>query len=150
MLDLHKILRQTYSGIFQRGFTLEELQNSVPEDQRSMFVNHPLLIPCLNDATKLQFNALSKDDLLQSLLKIGMSQNTASSVAAFSEGHAWESEELSKKLSELIPDFPTLIDIWENTPLKQLKLTSLGIAVGYCNARRTIASWAGDLSIWIK
>jgi hypothetical protein len=149
-LHLHDIIRRTYAGVFQRGFTIDELKNSVPEDQREALNNHPLLVPCLNDASKLQFDAVNGDDLLGKLRQAEIPETTASNLVNFSEGRAWAGQELWGKIEELVPDFQTVRGLWDNTPLKSLKLTSLGIAIGYCNARRNIASWAGELSTWIK
>ena len=58
----------------------------------------------------------------------------------------WEIIEL---IAPDVPAIRTLAELWEQTPLKQLHLTSVGIAIGFSNMRRMNPKFDADLSIWI-
>jgi hypothetical protein len=52
-------------------------------------------------------------------------------------------------LAPHVPDIEQLFDLWQNTPLKNLKLNSVGIAIGHANAVR-VTGFNAPLSAWIK
>jgi hypothetical protein len=59
---------------------------------------------------------------------------------------------LGKGLAELKPNVPKideLFRLWKGTPLQNLELTSVGMAIGHANAVR-VTGFDADLSIWIK
>jgi hypothetical protein len=59
-----------------------------------------------------------------------------------------QNEEVWKVLVELCPEINDLLDIWSNSSMKNMTLTSVGIALAHANIRRkTNENW--DLSIWI-
>jgi hypothetical protein len=57
--------------------------------------------------------------------------------------------ELISLLAPHVPDIEILFDLWHNTPLKNLKLNSVGIAIGHANAVR-VTGFDAPLSVWIK
>jgi hypothetical protein len=144
------MLRKNYAGLFQPGITMDQVRSLLPSDSSSILDNSPILIPCLNDESKLQFNALDRETLLQRLQELHIPGPIASNLGTYFETNALGGPALVEKLGGVISEFNHLSEVWDNTPMKNLTLTSLGIAIGYCNARRAISSWAGDLSIWIK
>jgi hypothetical protein len=46
------------------------------------------------------------------------------------------------------PQLSELFDIWDNSPMKYMTLTSVGIAIGHANIQRK-AGMKFDLTIWI-
>ena len=65
------------------------------------------------------------------------------------EGKFMSMPDIEKILTPIIPDFTIFVDLWANTPLHKLSLTSVGIAIGYSNMKR-IGDFTADLSVWIK
>ncbi len=57
--------------------------------------------------------------------------------------------EVLRVVETLRPQAGPLFDRWRNTPLKNLTLTSVGVAIAHANAQRRIGESLGDLGIWI-
>ena len=56
--------------------------------------------------------------------------------------------EVKEYLLNLRPDLNSLFDVWENSHVKSLTLTSVGIAIAHANIQRKIGEQF-NLSIWI-
>ena len=48
-----------------------------------------------------------------------------------------------------VPEIRRLDQLWHSTPLKNLSLTTVGIAIGHANLAR-LSGFKSDLSIWIQ
>jgi hypothetical protein len=93
-------------------------------------------------------NALDKEVLGQVLHTLGLSDKLNQLWSVHCEGFLTQ-DDLIARASHMFPDFALLFDLWENTPLKHMALTSVGIAIGYANLKR-VCGFDADLSIWIK
>lgn len=58
-------------------------------------------------------------------------------------------DEIKDELVQIDPQFQNLIDIWKNTGLGRLQLTSVGIALAHANIKNIIGVEL-DLGIWIR
>ena len=47
------------------------------------------------------------------------------------------------------PYMASMIDVWENSLMKNFTLTSVGIAIGHANVKKNLGEFT-DLSIWIN
>jgi hypothetical protein len=131
-----------------RGFDRTQLESHLPDGQKNALDG--FIVPCINDSTKLQPNATSREVLH------GVASGTGLTVAQLD--NVWnlfestiptqESEQISLFATHL-PDIGLLFDLWQNTPLKNLKLNSVGIAVGHANAVR-VTGFDTPLGVWIK
>ena len=52
-------------------------------------------------------------------------------------------------IAPAVPNIADLTKAWEDTPMKSLKLNSVGIAIGHANAARVI-NFDAPLEIWIN
>lgn len=52
-------------------------------------------------------------------------------------------------VKEAFPEIDELKEIWNNTPLNRLSLTTTGIAIGYTNAKR-LSAFDAPINIWIR
>ncbi len=48
-----------------------------------------------------------------------------------------------------VPEIDFLFDVWQSTPLKNVMLTSTGIAIGHANVSRVVG-FDAELNVWIK
>lgn len=143
--SLEGILGTTYQGQFLKGFDQSEIESraiSVGLDSR-------FFISCLNDPTKLQVKANSKEILEKHLDTQGLSpEDTAKILQLFDLGKMSEPE-IKETLIAIRPYMAEVIEIWSNSPMQTFTLTSVGMAIGHANIKRLIGEFA-SLSIWIN
>jgi hypothetical protein len=145
-IDLQGIFRQRYGGVLGDGFTREQLDAHLPEGKKTAM--DALIIPCLNDASKLQPAAIRFDVLKEKAAaqKVDLTEGELQNVWNLFEGTMTD---IPGRISSLVAEAPLLFDVWNNTQLKNLSLTSVGIAIGHANATQVIGLDA-PLNIWIK
>ena len=148
-VDLRNVFVTNYGGVFCKGFTLDELKNHLPEGLKDVFDNNSLLIPCLHDSSKLQFDVSNSEVLEKKLSGTSLNQDQRQNLRGLFENRFWSEADFTEILTPQLSEFGTLLDLWKNTPLNNLKLTSLGIAIGHSNLRR-VCGFDTDLSVWIK
>ena len=143
--SLESILGTTYQGQFLKGFDQSEIASraiSVGPDSR-------FFIPCLNDLSKLQVRANSKENLEKYLDAEGVPpEDRAKIVELFDLGKMSESE-IKEKVIAIRPYMTEVFEIWTNSSMQTFTLTSVGMAIGHANIKRLIGEFA-SLSIWIN
>lgn len=146
-LRLYDILKLTYLGVFSTGFTRQELEDHLPGGKKNVLDD--LVIPCLNDPTKLQLAALSRDVLDQKSAGLNITKPELDNVYNMFSAHVWSRDEVIQKLAPNYPAVADLFSIWDDTPLKNFKLTTVGIAIGHANLQR-LTGFDAHLAIWIN
>jgi hypothetical protein len=142
---LPKQFGTTYQGLFVKGFDQQEIiasNISIGLDQR-------FFIQCLNDSSKIQVKALNKDQLEASFEAHALAKGDRDKIAAlFDVGKMGDAEIIDKCVS-IRPYMVDLFENWSGSPMKNLTLTSVGIAIGHANIKRFAGEFA-NLSIWIN
>jgi len=146
--SLQDIFRGNYGGVFCDGFTIEELEAALPEGKKKILSGRDLIIPCLNDKTKFQLNALNKEHALTILGEKDLAPEQCDALANLFESKLMSLSSIEALVIPFAPEFKTLMNLWGKT-LENINLTAVGIAIGYINAKR-IHPLNADLSIWIK
>lgn len=140
------ILRDVYPGLFAAGFKLDEFNAAYPD----LHVPDGILAIALRDADAIQLNAIDDDTFKRIASDKGIDEDEIDSVLKFERNsHMMSPPDVETWLKELHPAIEPLIDVWENSLLKNMTLTSVGIAIGHANARR-ITDDRADLAIWIS
>lgn len=143
--NLEAILGDLYQGQFIKGFDQSEIANraiSVGLDSR-------FFIPCLNDSSKWQVKANSKEILEKLLDREAVApEDRAKILELFNVGKMSEAE-IKDKLIAIRPYMADVIETWSNSPMQTFTLTSVGMAIGHANIKRLIGEFA-SLSIWIN
>lgn len=147
-ISVQKAFHSNYGGLICKGFTLENLKKHLPDDKKHILDGSPLLIPCLHDPSRLQFRALTGEEALDQLKNFDLEEEQRNNVVSVFKGAFMSLEEIKTALIPLIPKFGTFTDLWDSTLLKNLTLTSIGIAIAHSNLRR-LCGFEADLSIWI-
>ena len=108
-----------------------------------------MLIPCLRDSSLLQFNATDFEALKNKVTDEGISESEHSKMKAFWEKYLISDEEFKKDLINRNENMAIIYDVWENSPMKSMTLTSVGIAIAHAYIRSKTGNY-DDLSIWIN
>jgi hypothetical protein len=147
-VNIWHIFKQRYGGVLGRGFDRTQLESHLPDGQKNALDG--FIIPCINDNTKLQPNATRREVFHDVASGAGLTVAQLDNVWNLFEGTtpAQESEQISL-FSTHVPDIGLLFGLWQNTPLKNLKLNSVGIAIGHANAVR-VTGFDAPLGVWIK
>lgn len=143
--SLEGILGTTYQGQFLKGFDQSEITNraiSLGQDSR-------FFIPCLNDPSKLQVRANSKESLEKYLDRQGVPQDDRGKILELFDLGKMSEPEIKEKLIAIRPYMADVIETWTNSEMQTFTLTSVGMAIGHANIKRLIGEFA-SLSIWIN
>lgn len=143
--NLGEILRTNYSGLFCKGFEVNEISNrgiQVAHDSR-------IFTRCLHDNNKLQINAISEQVLRQEAIKFHISDEETEKLVNLRNSFLMNSNEIKAFITKLRPFMEIVYDVWEGSFMQNLSLTSVGVAIAHANIKRKAGEFT-DLSIWIN
>jgi len=143
--SLEFILGTTYQGQFLKGFDEKEITDrgvSIGLDPR-------FFIPCLNDSSKVQVRANSKELLDKASEAHAITAEDRAKISALFDVGKMNDTEIKDKCIEIRPYMSGLFETWSGSAMKNLTLTSVGIAIGHANIKRLVGEFS-DLSIWIN
>jgi hypothetical protein len=143
--QLEEIFFVNYQGIFSKGFPLEKY-NEILGDNK---IPGNILISCLHDPKLYQFNALTVEDFNRLIDLPNLKQSQISDLQGLQHSNLMNHSEIKAFIIKICPEMDKLFETWGNSPMKNMTLTSVGIALGHANIRRK-TSENFDLSIWIK
>lgn len=144
-MNLETILGKTYQGQFLKGFDPKEISErdiSIGNDPR-------FFIPCLNDRSRTQVRANSKEGLEKMFESLNVLADDRSKILALFDLNKMSDSEIKTKCIEIRPYMADVFDTWSGSAIAQFTLTSVGIAIGHANIKRLVGEFA-DLSIWIN
>lgn len=143
--SLEQIFGSVYQGQFLKGFDASEIQTrgiTVGMDDR-------FFIPCLNNPSKIQVNANSKETLEQNIDAAGIDIDDKAKILDLFNLGKMSNSEIREICINLRPYMEKVFDTWSDSPMKSFTLTSVGIAIGHANIKRLVGEF-GNLSIWIN
>jgi hypothetical protein len=141
-VSLGRALLAHAPGCFTRGFTREEFPTL-----QDLLDDGRLIGPCIRDDSRFQILVMHPDQIEGLATAAGMADRANDLAAAFPRGQLAHLE-IEDELVSRLPQAAELLDAWRNTALKDLTLTSVGIAIGHGYWRR-VTSGTPPLSIWI-
>lgn len=142
---LEKNLGTTYQGLFLKGFDPDE----ITKRNLSIGMDPRFFIPCENDTSKMQVNAINIEMLEEMIDKAGLVDADKKQLLSLFDLNKMSDDEIKQKCIEIRPYMDTLFDIWNNSYMSRFTLTSVGIAIGHANIKRSTGEFS-DLSIWIN
>lgn len=143
-LLLEEVFRRNYPGLYSKGFGVEEIN----EMALPTAPGPSLLIRCLRAQDKLQINALNEDDVEGTFERLRLSPEQRGKLKQLHDSNLMSQDEIKDDVIRLRPYMKHAFDKWTSTPLKNLTLTSVGIAIGHANMQRRVGE-SFDLTIWI-
>lgn len=143
--QLENNLRSNYKAYFSMGFTPEEFESEVGSNIKLK----ELLIPCFHTPQRSQLCCMD-DNVLENMSKErAFSNEEMEKLKQLFEKTTMAQNDVKTLLVQENPSMSKVFDVWDNSPLKKLELTSVGIAIAHANYRRKTGHTL-DLSIWIK
>lgn len=137
------IIRGNYGGVISKGITAATLREHIPnwEFRRDLF------LPCMHAPELMQLAALNR--AIWDSKAEGLEQDISEKLWSTFEATFMDREEIISAYEGKVPNLRVFAQLWENTPLQQLQLTTIGMCIGFINAKR-IAGLDADLGVWIK
>lgn len=136
---------EAYPGLFANGYTNDERDRFVLEEN----IPSVLFTPCLNDSNKVQVNALDEGAARKLATLNQLDDQRTSRLIALMKKNAKRTEEIKELVCRLVPGMKEIFEVWNDSSLKHLNLTSVGIAIGHANARRKIKD-CPPLDVWLS
>ncbi len=108
----------------------------------------PIFNQCHYDSRMLQIDALNKSDLRDKALQLGINEQEINKLVSLRNTVLMKNNEIKAMLIKFRPYMSKIFDVWVNSLMSKLNLTSVGIAIGHANVKRQLGKFT-DLSIWI-
>ena len=144
-IKIGAIFKNNYPGLFSKGFAESEKETIIADNPlaQSMF------IPCLHNVRLLQIGAID-DEIIRSLATENhLDDEITNQIIKLQNDFIMNEKEIEEHLKAVHPCMDKLLNVWENSSIKNTTLTSVGIAIGHANTRR-ITKETDNLSIWIN
>ncbi len=144
--NIEDIFKNTYRGLFYKGFEKDDFEKQI--GAMDNFSN--LIMQSLNDNTKFQLSVINEEVLDKKIEGLKLNDDISKKLKNLFGQHILSNKKIKDKLIELGEDsIKYLFNVWENSSMKNMSLTSVGIAIAQANYRRKTGLTL-DLSIWIK
>lgn len=143
--DILNIFLKNYGGLFSKGF----YQDDINERQLILPMTSTMIVRCLHDPEKLQVNATREEVLREKAAKEKIDKDDVEKLVQLNNSNAMNSEEIRHYIEDFRPYMKNVFDVWINSFMKNINLTSVGIAIGHANVKRMIGEFT-NLSIWIN
>lgn len=141
-ISLENIFIETYGGLFLSGYIPEEL-NNFPKKYPDLFIQ------CIQDPSKIQINSISREALDEQLSSINnMPDEDKRFIQEHFSNNLMSQNAIKDFICSNIPSSKMLFSQWNDTSLKHLTLTSVGIVLG-ANRCKQISGTTFDMNIWI-
>lgn len=141
-LSLEDIFLETYGGLFLRGYSIEEL-DEYPSKYPKLFTK------CIHDNKKLQINAISEealDKVLKTMKSISPSERDY--IQKHFSNNLMNEKNVRQFICSHLPNTEELFKQWNDTILKHLSLTSVGIVLGAKRSTQLTGN-TYNMNIWI-
>lgn len=141
-IQLGDALRATHTSAFTNGFSEEQM----PEALRESPLRDSLVVSCMRQPNHFQLLAPATQDV-DKLISENGAEDLRSAVVQVQEIGVLSGEEIKAEMVSLASETAELFEEWDTTSLKNLTLTSVGLALGHAYWRR----FGGDapLSVWL-
>lgn len=151
--QIERVFRESYSGLFCKGFKKDEFMNQIISGKTftSEEINTlaEIFIPCFHNIDLYQLSVKDNEELEKICTSKGISKDNISKIKDIYSNYLMSEHEVKEFLKKIHPCMDKLFDYWDNSYMKNVILTSVGIAIAHANIRRKINE-NFDLSIWIK
>jgi len=139
----HEPFTRLYAGLFTKGFPESSLNMSLTEEQKSC-----LLIPCRRDEAMLQIDAIYEESIDELCERLGIDSRSLPRLKQVQVQNIMRPEEVSDDLTTALPWMAQFFKLWDETPIKSMTLTSVGVIIAHANIKRQTGEDI-DLTSWL-
>ncbi|MDQ6469482.1 hypothetical protein RB619_02420 [Flavobacterium sp. LHD-80] len=143
--NFSNLLLNKYKGIFSNGFEKSVFEEITKCDE----AYNSIIINCINNASLYQFNAMNESILEKKTNDIKMNNNNIQSFKSLFNDSTMSWQQANKYLIELEPKLETLINLWKESYICTMNVTSVGIMLAVTNLKRKTGIDI-NVDIWIK
>lgn len=141
-ISLEACFKNNYKGIFSKGFNEVDFSTLTPNGKA-------FIMQCINDQSKYQVIPIFKKDTLSQIVRDGLiTEDDVKRLDELSSSNICEEPEIKEILIRIRPYMNDVLNTWHRTLLKNMTLTSVGIAIAHANSSRKTGD-KSDLSIWL-
>jgi hypothetical protein len=143
--SLRDVFVTSYPGLFSKGFSAESVPRMIPE----LEADSRIFRACFNDGSKIQVDAITESEAREKAAQLGLDKSIEERVVNLLYHSVMGPTEMQAFVIQLEPCSLALFELWESTMLKNMTLSSVGMAIGHSNLRHTFGE-RSDLSDWIN
>lgn len=122
-VSMEKILAHTYTGLFCLGYDIKQIENYKKQYPK-------LFLPCLHDSTKWQINAINEEALKEQYKTYScMTEQEKEGIIQLFKNNIMPEDKVKDLVCKMNSDYVQLFEIWNDTSLKNLTLTTVGIVL---------------------
>lgn len=141
-----EILQIRYPGIVTNGLTNEEILSLFPNNQPTI---GGFIVPSPFDPSRFVFALGGSETLKQVFAQTGLGPEVAEGYIGLCKANAPSVDKFADVLRAKLSEIDGIIDAYNGTPVKDLRLTSTGVALAHANLTKK-TGLSADLSIWIN
>lgn len=141
--NLEEFFENNYPSLFRKGFD----QSEITGHSISVGFDTKFFIECLNDPSTIQVSASFKGELEDLFNKNKIPPEDRVKILALFDHNKMSGTEIKEKVIYIRPYMADVFEIWNNSVMNRLILTSVGMAIGHANIKRMTGDYS-DLSIW--
>jgi hypothetical protein len=145
-ISIEDVFRQNYTILFSKGFTIKEFEQRVGIDAKYK----KYLIPYHPAENKYQINIINPVQVKIVCKADNLTDEEIEKIIAVYSSSTMDEKECRVHLIKLYPPLEKVIENWDKSAIKNMTLTSVGIAIGHANIKRKNNNTNYDLKIWIK
>lgn len=146
-VSLWNLFNERYGGVLGKG--LDKAQWEIKLTKEKLDKVWRYMAPISAQDQKLRPYALNKERWLNYAQPSGLATADLELVWSEFQQTIPSLAEVLSAVTVHVPKIQTLFDAWQKTPLHQLSLNSVGIAIGHANASRLISGFNPPLKEWI-
>jgi len=144
----------TIEGIFLKNYPLLFVKPFPKEEVADLLNQEPnlstIISPSPKDDNLVELLFTGEEIIRKKALQLSIEASTIDNLLGIMKRHTMDSKEAKEYSIKAHPCMTILYDVWENSLIKRMTLTSVGIAIAHANIRRVTGTQYDDLSIWIK
>jgi hypothetical protein len=144
-ITIEEIFMQNYKGLFRNGSSREEFERSYGD----LLNFGDMLIPGLHNKNHLIVRVMNDEFLRTEATNQNLTEENIAKLKQFYDNTPMPINEVKAWIETQGEFMKTLIDYWNESEMKSMTLTSVGISIAQANFRKKTGITI-DLSIWIK
>lgn len=140
------LLRSGVSGLFSQGFVRDQLSEGL-RDLVDQTRDTPVVIPLERDHARLRFNFIFEDLFDSWLADLGL-EPFRDEIKNLHDSSLMADNLICEELEAHLPELSTVRKVWDESSIRNLTLTTVGIAIGHAYWQRLTGN-SSPLSAWL-